>query len=114
MKNQIFAGISILLTVFLISEESDSKQSVSYNSRNVEEIVKQTQKLVNMTLDKYEKDLIKNNPDPSPTPDNLVCRCNGSKVVTHGDGHQTPCQCSSKPGGCICKPLNPPLPKDSK
>jgi len=31
------------------------------------------------------------------------CDCNGSKVIVHGDGHKTPCQClNSSSGKCEC------------
>lgn len=37
-------------------------------------------------------------------PDDVVnkCDCNGTKKLTHGDGHQTPCPCMSTPEGCKC------------
>jgi thiol-disulfide isomerase/thioredoxin len=39
------------------------------------------------------------------TDDELIgeCDCNGSKVIVHGDGHKTPCQClNSSSGKCEC------------
>lgn len=47
--------------------------------------------------------------DPSETPDPPTpgpiskCECNGSKVMVHGDGHKTPCQCFNEGDGvCNC------------
>lgn len=113
MKNQFSSlGIVALLMLF-VSENIDIDKKDTFAARNVEDSVMKTKKIVNDVLDKNEKVIMNNKPEPNPipNPDNLVCRCNGSRVIIHGDGHQTPCQCISKPGGCICKPLNPPLPK---
>lgn len=34
---------------------------------------------------------------------NSVCKCNGTKVQVHGDGHKTPCKCFLSEGGvCNC------------
>jgi thiol-disulfide isomerase/thioredoxin len=43
-------------------------------------------------------------PDPPPTPDPVTkCDCDGSKVMIHGDGHKTPCQCFNEGDGvCNC------------
>lgn len=116
MKNQFSIFGIVLLAGMVILNNAQTDQGPNIAARNIEESVLQTQRLVNLTLDKTEKPLLSNNkPDPNPIPDTLVCRCNGSKVITHGDGHQTSCQCSTKPGGCICKPLSPPLPpRDQK
>lgn len=33
-----------------------------------------------------------------------TCQCNGKKVIVHGDGHKTPCQCiNSGDGICRCE-----------
>lgn len=33
-----------------------------------------------------------------------TCECNGEKVIVHGDGHKTPCQCiNSGDGVCRCE-----------
>lgn len=113
MKNQIsLIGIVALLTLFMSENVNINSKDNKFTARNVEDSVMKTQKRVNDILDKNEKIFEKKEPEPNP--DTLVCRCNGSKVITHGDGHQTPCQCNSKPGGCICKPLNPPLPKEAE
>lgn len=31
------------------------------------------------------------------------CECNGTKELTHGDGHKTPCPCVGTESGCKCK-----------
>ena len=31
------------------------------------------------------------------------CECNGTKELTHGDGHKTPCPCTGASDGCKCK-----------
>lgn len=43
-------------------------------------------------------------PDPPPPPDPATkCDCDGSKVMIHGDGHKTPCQCFNEGDGiCNC------------
>lgn len=43
-------------------------------------------------------------PDPPPAPDPVTkCDCDGSKVMIHGDGHKTPCQCFNEGDGvCNC------------
>lgn len=116
MKNQLSSLGIVALIILFVSENVDMNKQPTYSSRNVEESVMKTKKIVNDVLDKNEKKIVneKPEPEPSPNPDTLICRCNGSKVITHGDGHQTPCQCNSKPGGCICKPLNPPLPREEE
>jgi len=40
-----------------------------------------------------------------------TCECNGEKVIEHGDGHKTPCQCiNSGDGVCRCeKTVQPPF-----
>lgn len=91
------------------------EQPQPIQARNVEQEVLNMQKTVNSAIDIAEQKYIKKGPSPTPSPDDgkiSICRCNGSKVMVHGDGHQTPCQCTTKPGGCVCKPLNPPLPPE--
>lgn len=41
-------------------------------------------------------------PPPGPKPDDDQCcaECKGTGVITHGDGHTTPCPCDD---GCDCK-----------
>jgi hypothetical protein len=41
-------------------------------------------------------------PEPAPTPKPETCcsDCGGTGMITHGDGHRTPCPC---PASCPCK-----------
>ena len=42
-------------------------------------------------------------PDPNPPDPVTKCDCDGSKVMIHGDGHKTPCQCFNEGDGiCNC------------
>lgn len=39
-------------------------------------------------------------PEPAPAPGKCCDDCKGTGMITHGDGHRTPCPC---PGSCPCK-----------
>lgn len=40
---------------------------------------------------------------PDTVPDDARCDCRGSKIMVHGDGHRTPCQCyNENDGACNC------------
>lgn len=42
-------------------------------------------------------------PSPDNVPDDVRCDCRGSKIMVHGDGHKTPCQCyNENDGACNC------------
>lgn len=45
--------------------------------------------------------------------DNTTCKCNGTEVIIHGDGHKTPCKCINEGGECNCSKkqiqLNAPI-----
>ena len=58
-----------------------------------------------------------NESEPSPLKENedkVECKCGGTGVLTHGDGHKTPCSCKGT-GECKCgkdvKPDPTPTPK---
>lgn len=45
-----------------------------------------------------------NDDTPAPSPNNSTCPCNKSTgVITHGDGHKSPCPCENGECGCINK-----------
>lgn len=41
---------------------------------------------------------------PTPSPNNSTCPCNKSTgIITHGDGHRSPCPCENGECGCVNK-----------
>lgn len=55
------------------------------------------------SVDKQSEDL---NKDKEPNPDINKCVCEGSGVITHGDGYTTPCPYHSKKDEPSVKPLS--------
>lgn len=88
----------IIILLFLITfipfpdNLLESKQTFSFNKIRNEGY---TAFIVNEDAPKDEKD----EDDDS----NFKCECQGTEVITHGDGHKTPCPCLGKDGGvCAC------------
>lgn len=64
------------------------------------EYVEQWKKEINDSFDFAEEKIynVKPNPDDidGPNPDPDKCACKGSGLITHGDGHKTPCPYHAK------------------
>lgn len=67
--------------------------------QKVEARIETSVKQANMALDGAENKYIKG-------VDHTTCKCNGTKMITHGDGHKTPCLCNP----CKCSASPPAIP----
>lgn len=68
-------------------------------AQKIEARVETSIKQANLALDGAEGKYIK-------SVDHSTCKCNGTKVITHGDGHKTPCLCNP----CKCSATPPAVP----
>jgi len=61
-------------------------------------------KLDKISAEAYVAFIVNENPPSINNESESECNCKGSKEITHGDGHKTPCQCfNSDDGECKCK-----------
>ena len=98
--NTTKAIISAIILVMGIFGQSAQKPQDNVGNNNVDSILNE----VNLAFDLAEKNILKSKhyiPD-----DNVECSCNGTGVIVHGDGHETPCPCEV----CECEapPTTPP------
>ena len=96
----LIAGVACVLLGILFSVKSEVSSRNSLTNDEVYTIIKKT----NEAFDLAEKNILKSKPD-NPD-DNVECSCNGTGVIVHGDGHETPCPCEV----CECEapPTTPP------
>lgn len=84
-----FGGI-VLGAVFLLFGASGCGQSIL---GNVDDIVDTTDwsPTISVSLAMATLDSVTPDTAPEPNPDPAKCPCKGTGVITHGDGHKTPC-----------------------
>lgn len=87
----------IILPIILGASVLFSASNI-YNGNKIDpQALESFKNSVSASFDDAEKSII-NTPDNNPV---VKCDCNGSKIITHGDGHQTPCPCTAS-GECKC------------
>jgi len=67
------------------------------------ETIEKTKTEVNVSIDQSEKEILKKGLDDNQP---VVCECNGTGFIVHGDGHKTPC-----PAGDNCEAKKKPKTK---
>jgi len=97
--NTTKAVISVIILVMGIFGSRPHTSSDNVTDDNLDTIISEA----NQAFDLAEKNILKVKPD-NPD-DNIECSCNGTGVIVHGDGHETPCPCEN----CDCEaPTAPP------
>ena len=93
----IIVSIAMLFSsvAFLFNRFGEDQPIAQKIEARVETSIKQA----NLALDGAEGKYIK-------SVDHSTCKCNGTKVITHGDGHKTPCLCNP----CKCSATPPAVP----
>jgi hypothetical protein len=86
-----FGGI-VLGAVFLLFGASGCGQSILGNV-DIVDIVDTTDwsPTISVSLAMATLDSVTPDTAPEPDPDPAKCPCKGTGVITHGDGHKTPC-----------------------
>lgn len=84
-----FFKIALVFSIFFTSTVGFAQESKS---------VTELRKVVVEAINKVEKVLLGDRPDPKPKPpEPNKCPCNGTGYITHGDGHKTVCPvCNGK------------------
>ena len=99
---KLITSIILLLTLstraYCISEKDVIQMYAS--------VVDQWREQIVIAFDNAEKEVYRNNVPvvpvgPIPNEDPAKCPCKGTGVITHGDGHDTPCPFHSKEFGSM-------------